>query len=97
MARIFPKDNSGIKGWSGRDCWCESVSIGRGGEKRHLLYKCEDGFIPYYHTAPSVLVDGHEYKSAGMTMEEFGKSFVYWDEKPTEPYFKDGWPEWEEI
>ena len=22
---------------------------------------------------------------------------VFWDEKPAEPYFKDGWPEWEVL
>ena len=30
-------------------------------------------------------------------IEDYGKRFVIWDEKPTEPYFKDGWPEWEVI
>lgn len=65
-------------------------------KKIHKLMRCtvEDwhgnGILTlaqYPDRCPSIYVSCDRYR----------ESFVFWGEKPAEPYFKDGWPEWVEL
>ena len=42
-------------------------------------------------------VAGRKPVMVAFQIESYGKRFVIWDERPAEPYFKDGWPEWEVL
>ena len=85
-------------------CWFEMVGWegyekngdGTYGKRVHRLMRCtvEDWndndiltIVKYPERSPSVYA----------IKERYGDLFVFWDDKPTEPYFKGGWPEWEEL
>ena len=101
MAKVFPKDSDGVHEWLGEGRWCEIVGYTMKGEKIHWLYKCDTEFIPFRGAGPTVRTKiPHDLTASTMSyipLEKYGELFVFWDEKPTEPYFKDGWPEWEII
>ena len=81
----------------GRECWVEFIGNDGHGKNVHYLFRAEVGFLPLEKAGPTI-----ETKRNGRTVsltpiDALGDCIVFWDEKPTEPYFKDGWPEWEVL
>ena len=76
----------------GNRCWVEIVM---GAGKGHYLGEAEVEFVPLRKN-PSFSIG---FSGGGMLIpqEKYGECYVFWDGKPEEPYFKDGWPEWREI
>lgn len=102
MAKVYSLES---RGFVGKRCWLEVVGydliIGQDGEyeigpKMHKLIECDVEFMPFLRN-PAFRVTDATNRSSYIAMSAYGQHYVFWDEKPTEPYFKDGWPEWEVI
>ena len=95
MAKVYARDDANLFGFRK---WVESIGINIAGRKIHTLFYVDVWHFP--ERADIVMAEGkRENKEFAihMLMDKYGEYFVVWDEKPTEPYFKDGWPEWEII
>ena len=82
------------QGIVGDNRWVEFVGDDGKGHNVHYLFKADIGIYPSGRTI--------EMKNKGVAVslapvEGVGEYFVFWDEKPAEPYFKDEWPEWEVL
>lgn len=81
----------------GKEIWVEFAVDDGKGTLLHLLYKGEIGFLPLKKAGPTIEVRRDGRVACLTPIDACGKCIVFWDEKPAEPYFKDGWPEWEVL
>lgn len=86
-----------------KECWYEGVGYTVGADRKingklHWLFRCMVGPYPSETQAIVEVTQIPDEKPSILTlMDKYGEMFVFWDEKPNDPYFKEGWPEWEVI
>lgn len=82
--------------YDGKEAWCEvkrDFRDGIGAKVEHILFRGEVELFQI-DEVPFVRVCGAgSYMTTPAEFETV--DFVIWDEKPEEPYFKDGYPDWE--
>ena len=79
-------------GLVGKEMWVELVGRYGHGEKVHYLFNSEVDFLPLRKAGPTIKTN-----RTLCPIDACGECIVFWDAKPEEPYFKDGWPEWVEL
>ena len=102
-AKVYALDE---RKFVGKRCWFEMVGympevskdgdIGVG-EKIHRLMEANIEFWPLKKNPSFKIEFADGALTCYATMEKYGECYVFWDGKPEEPYFKEGWPEWTEI
>lgn len=83
--------------------WLEVIGQDESGKKRHyLVYSGRisttmDFFDSLSCGIQPLKIESGEWSTLLYAPMDGSQSNAVWFEKPTEPYFKDGWPEWEVI
>jgi hypothetical protein len=81
--------------------WLEVIGKDGSGERRHYLVYSGRIVMSIFDSLgwgiqPLEIKSG-EWSTLLYAPMDGSQSNAVWFEKPTEPYFKDGWPEWEVI